>query len=164
MKTFISVIHTFHQSPLKYWLIKILTFSKKLKKTLKNTEKNGKTFIVGDLNSRTGSLTDILESDRYLDSEFDDDDMLYDDIFNGNNNIMKNRNNMDSMINENGRKLISLCKSTGHIIANGRLHNDMDGKFTYCSTRGESVTDYLLFNMFDTLCISDFDIIMLLIK
>ena len=36
----------------------------------------------------------------------------------------------------------------------------MDGKFsTYCSTRGESVTDYLLFNMFDTLCISDFDIL-----
>ena len=67
-------------------------------------------------------MTDILESDRYLDSEFDDDDMLYDDIFNGNNNIMKNRNNMDSMINENGRKLISLCKSSGHIIANGRLH------------------------------------------
>ena len=134
-------------------------FFEEIENNIEKYRKNGKTFIVGDLNSRTGSLTDILESDRYLDSEFDDDDMIYDDIFNGNNNIMKNRNNMDSMINENGRKLISLCKSTGHIIANGRLHNDMDGKFTYCSTRGESVTDYLLFNMFDTLCISDFDIL-----
>lgn len=39
----------------------------------------GKTFIVGDLNSRTGQLSDILEFDKYLDIEedFDDDNIEY---------------------------------------------------------------------------------------
>ena len=89
----------------------------------KNEEK--KTFVVGDLNSRIGCLSDILESDRYLDAEFDDND-IYDDEFYRDNNILKNRKNMDNIVDNNGRKLISLCKSTGHIIANGRLHNDSE--------------------------------------
>ena len=116
-----------------------------------------KTFIVGDLNSRTGRLSDILESDKYLDAEYDDNDILCDDEFYHDNNIFKSHRNMDSIVDNNGRKLIFLCKSTDHIIANGRLHKDTEGKFTFCASRGQSVTDYLLFNKFDTLSIFNFD-------
>lgn len=84
--------------------------------------------------------------------------MFYDDEF-YRDNVLKNRRNMDNIIDNNGRKLISLCKSTSHIIANGRLHNDTEGKFTFCASRGQSVTDYLLLNIFDTLSIFDFDVL-----
>ena len=102
MKTFIFVMHTFHQFHLKFYLIKILIFSKKLKRVLKNTTKMEKTFVVGYLNSRIGCLSDILESDRYLDAEIDDND-IYDDEFSRDNNILKNRKNMDNIVDNNGR-------------------------------------------------------------
>ena len=55
------------------------------------------------------------------------------------------------IIDGRGRRLLALCKTTNNIIANGRLHSDQEGKYTYCSQRGSSVTDYLLL---DKQCIS----------
>ena len=46
------------------------------------------------------------------------------------------RQNQDPVSDKNGEKLINLCKSTGHFIANGRLSNDKLGNYTFCSTRG----------------------------
>ena len=94
----------------------------------------GKTYVTGDLNSRTGTLSDILDFDAYLDTDQDDD--LQHVL---NMSTLPLRQNQDTVSDSNGQKLVSLCKSSGHIIANGRLFNDKLGKYTFCSTRGLSV-------------------------
>lgn len=68
------------------------------------------------------------------------------------------RNNCDHVVDINGKKLISMCKSTDHIIANGRLHGDKNGNYTFSSQRGLSVTDYLLLNKNDIISLHDFKI------
>ena len=65
----------------------------------------------------------------------------------------------DNMVNSNGRRLLSLCKSTNHIIANGRLHDDVPGRFTYCCERAMSVVDYVLLKPADFSSIIDFKIL-----
>jgi len=57
------------------------------------------------------------------------------------------RNNHDKVTDNHGQKLISLCKSTSHVIVNGRFKNDKNGQYTFVSPRGLSVTDYLLVNV-----------------
>lgn len=52
--------------------------------------------------------------------------------------------NQDHVIDIQGRALISMCKTTSHVIANGRLAQDKHGNYTFSSSRGLSVTDYLL--------------------
>ena len=48
-----------------------IDFFEELEKGIEKYGKLGKTFISGDLNSRTGKLSDILEPDRYLDADVD---------------------------------------------------------------------------------------------
>ena len=110
----------------------------------------GKLFIFGDLNSHSSNLSDVLHFDRYLDN----DDLVV------NSSDIPLRVNKDHVIDTNGRRLIDLCKSTGLIIANGRLHKDLQlGEYTYCSHGGMSVVDYLLFNYNDNKCITDFKVL-----
>ena len=59
----------------------------------------------------------------------------------------------------NGRKLLTLCKSTDHIIANGRLFYDQDGEFTFCCQRGLSVTDYRLLHVVDINALKHFEVL-----
>ena len=78
-----------------------------------------KTYIVGDLNSRTAQESDILDFDKYLDDiqKDEDDDEFLNDFLNSTYAI----NNKDHVIDSNGHKLLYLRKSTDHILANGRL-------------------------------------------
>lgn len=100
----------------------------------------GKTCITGDLNSRTGNLSDILEYDKYLDcfEELDTENI--------NTHFPVIRNNPDKVIDCNGKRLINLCRATNHIIVNGRLNKEQDNQFTFVSNRGLSITDYLIIN------------------
>ena len=134
-------------------------FFEELEKGIEKFGKYGKTFITGDFNSRTGQLSDVLEPDRYLDKYFDSENNFDVNAYFRFSNVPSIRNNMDHIIDNNGRKLISLCKSTDHIIANGRLSGDQDGKHTFCSARGLSVTDYLLLNINDIMSIHNFIIL-----
>ena len=120
----------------------------------------GKTYVTGDLNSKTARISDISEFEEYLDS--------YDDIQNNsfNNrpfiseqNQLPVRQNKNHVIDHNGQKLISLCKATEHLITNGRLHKDREGNFTFCSSRGLSVTDYLLCRILYIDSINNFEIL-----
>ncbi|CAC5418494.1 unnamed protein product [Mytilus coruscus] len=96
----------------------------------------GSVIVCGDLNSRTGELYDNLETDNL-------DRLIYgvesDDI----PSISKGRS-MDKVTNVFGRKLLQMCYNTGLTIANGGLGDDGDGKFTFCSSKGQSVNDYVL--------------------
>ena len=69
------------------------------------------------------------------------------------------RNNLDKVIDNHGHKLISLCKSTNHVIANGRFKNDKIGQYTFTPLRGLSVTDYLLVNINCVQLVHDFSIL-----
>ena len=94
--------------------------------------------IVGDFNSRTGELDDFLLNDNFLDQFEDSDDVS---IFKE-NNIPIQRSNCDRSINNNGRRLIELCKTHSLCIMNGRLGDDRGiGAFT-CDDA--SVIDYVI--------------------
>ena len=114
----------------------------------------GKTYVTGDFNSKTATMSDILDFDAYLDTDYDDD--LQHVL---NMSTLPMRQTQDTVSDSYGQKMISLCKSSGHIIANGRLLNDKLGKFTFCSTRGLSVSDYLLIDIFDIDSINNFEIL-----
>ena len=91
-------------------------------------------------------MSDILETDRFLDKNLNDDDDNFDNLLIDEMNTGTIQNNDDHVIESNGKKLISTCKATDHITANGRLYGDKYGSYTFCSQRGLSVTDYLLLN------------------
>ena len=95
--------------------------------------------MTGDFNSRTGQsseITDYLNFDSYLNVGMTD---------NHDNNDIPLRTSKDSVIDNYGRRLLDLCKSTGLIIANGRLGADKYiGDFTCITPRGQSVVDYFL--------------------
>ena len=110
----------------------------------------GKVFVSGDLNGRTATEKDFFDFDKYLDQN----------VLDTNSFDIPSRANQDIILDYNGRTLLDLCKSTGLLIANGRLFNDTDiGKFTFCSHRGQSTVDYLLLNFKDFENISYFDIL-----
>ncbi|VDI52740.1 Hypothetical predicted protein [Mytilus galloprovincialis] len=111
----------------------------------------GSVFVCGDFNSRTGLINDILPSDnldRYIDV------MWHDEVPN-----IPTRCSLDTIANRFGKLLIQLCYNTGLTICNGRLGNDRDGKFTFCSPNGRSLIDYMLASPNDYDKISNFGIL-----
>ena len=63
----------------------------------------------------------------------------------------------DSILDNNGRRLLNLCKSSGFLIGNGRLGADQYiGDFTCVTNQGRRVVDYfychiMTLNIFHTL-------------
>ena len=110
----------------------------------------GKIFITGDFNSHTASSDDYFEFDKYIDVNVSVMDTC----------TIPKRTNKDRVLDHHGLRMIDLCQSTGLLIANGRLSDDMNiGKFTFCSQLGQSTVDYLLLNLTDFDTISYFDIL-----
>jgi sorting nexin-29 len=80
--------------------------------------------IMGDLNARTGLLDDQLSERRSGDE-------------------IQCRVNADQSVNNNGRQLIELCRTTEMLIANGRYGVE-SSKMTCHTANGSSVVDYIL--------------------
>lgn len=105
--------------------------------------------IVGDLNSRTGSLSDTLVdavNRSFGEEEFD----LY---FNDECNIPC-RSSRDTEFNNYGMQLTRFCKVNKMCIINGRIEGDVEGKITCIANAGKSVVDYAIcdqsiFDLFD---------------
>jgi exonuclease III len=102
--------------------------------------KMGKCFLSGDFNARSGTEPDFctLNSlDKYLQlpSQLT---ALADTI--------RNRHNSDnSRVDDHGKQLLSLCRSSGLRIVNGRILGDSLGNYTCFSHTGSpSVIDYML--------------------
>ena len=111
----------------------------------------GKIFISGDMNSRTSNLSDELDFDHYVDN---DDSFMSDSV------ARPPRKNCDVKVDNNGRRLIDLCKATSLTIGNGRLHNDCNiGEFTFHSYNGSSTVDYLLLDKHDYKHVVHFNIL-----
>ena len=92
--------------------------------------------LIGDMNARTGILTDFIvnDDDQYLDLPADyipDCDLI-------------RRNNCDKVVNAFGRKLLELCSMAGIRIVNGRIFGDSMGKKTCHQWNGSSTVDYFI--------------------
>ena len=110
----------------------------------------GQLILLGDLNSRTGGLSDFS-----LDEEDDEINLLINDdrnivsedlIING---MSVTRENEDKGVNDYGRKLIRLSFMSQMILLNGRCGKDKDiGRVTFCEARKnkllKSTVDYVL--------------------
>ena len=99
--------------------------------------------LIGDFNSRTRKLNDIMlyESNDYVLTarEYKYPDTI--STFKG-LDIPLVRSNKDTDTNNNGHKLIELCKITELCIVNGRIGSDKDIGNTTCAEK--STIDYVL--------------------
>ena len=107
---------------------------------------NSKICLVGDFNSRTGTLPDQLEPDRHLltATGLEDyrDEIFIDDTFLNNLNIPTTRHNDDKIVDTNGRKMIEFCMDAGMLIVNGRFGKPkVSGRVT---CKGSSTVDYAI--------------------
>ena len=76
--------------------------------------------LLGDFNSRVGTLTDIEYDFVYDETQREENpSLLYFETHD-----LINRVNKDTHLNNNGKKLIELCKMSDLKIANGRMGKD----------------------------------------
>ena len=97
--------------------------------------------VMGDMNSRIGTLLDFIENDDIHNSIRD---ILEEVLEYDNDSIMPMRRTEDDFTNSFGRQLINLCKSTGLRVCNGRMSGDHNGKITFFNHLGSSLIDYAL--------------------
>ena len=93
--------------------------------------------LFGDFNARTGGLVDLISFDSIHHLPIDDN--IYSDAI-----VESVRNSCDNQSNQYGHQLIDLCKAASLCIVNGRSPGDSAGEFTYMSSLGQSVVDYLI--------------------
>ena len=101
---------------------------------LSKYERQGDLILMGDLNSRTGSILDYIANES-------NDYMPVPNIYTDTEYTFA-RNSQDNKVNSYGRKLIELCKTLPLRILNGRKLGDLLGNFTCQNSRGRSVVDY----------------------
>ena len=106
--------------------------------------------VAGDCNARVSVKNDYICLDRIIE-EIDGTDYIPD--------IPLKRYSKDSVSNDQGVKLLDLCKATSLRIANGRLGDDYGiGSFTYVNRNACSVIDYLLLKESDFKLVNNFKI------
>ena len=99
----------------KVLIDKDFDFLEEIEKGIEKFKRLGDTFIIGDFNSRTAQLSDVLLFDKYLDAAVaataaaaDDDDDVTNISY---ENLIMSRNK-DHVIDNNGKKLIALKQLT----------------------------------------------------
>ena len=131
-----------------------LIFFELLQNDVYDFENEGSIYLIGDWNSRVGVKHDYILFDKYND-QIDEDDYIPDNPI--------PRASLDKKCNSFGVRMLDLCKCTGLCIVNGRLGDDSNlGSYTYASTQGASVIDYLLtkeccFSTIDNFTIDSFN-------
>ena len=115
----------------------------------------GHVFVIGDLNSRTGMEPDFITFDGLHDGLhcLSDGFIAYEV-----DQPIPKRKSEDDQLNNFGRNLIQLCKSTGLKIINGRTSGDREGKLTFCNTNGTSVIDYVLTDKLSMPMVESFEV------
>ena len=92
--------------------------------------------LMGDFNSRTGTLCDFYDAfENFSDTELKQNT--------NSQGIVTDRYNSDKKVDTHGRNLIKMCRDFSLNIVNGRFGNDKkEGKFTCLKPTGHSVVDY----------------------
>ena len=91
--------------------------------------------LTGDLNARTGSALDFVDTDHCIHVP---------GISLPQKQNLKRRKNYDSQINEHGKSLLEICKTCDLRIVNGRTSGDSFGRITCHSPKGISTVDYFI--------------------
>lgn len=99
-------------------------------------KQKGAVILMGDLNARVGTNTDLIvnDSERYL--------PLGDNYTLDNN--LKERNSQDTTLDSRGKHLLEICIGAQTRILNGRKLGDSAGYFTSHQYNGSSVVDYAI--------------------
>ena len=119
--------------------------------------------LIGDFNARIQTLDDFLDADDFLVRHFDFDASMQ-EFYNASSilplvNMNRNRSSKDKTINNEGRLLLEVCKSSNLFILNGRCGKDKGtGSFTY---KNLSVIDYSIGSSQFLKFVSDFEIVKL---
>ena len=114
--------------------------------------------LCGDFNSRTGNLVDHYEHIPGTEGELER--LAHTSVISHDSRLRGKRFSQDSSINEYGRELLHICKSTGLSIMNGRIGKiENTGDFTCYKEKGASVVDYLMCKPNVMSCIRDFRIL-----
>ena len=138
----------------KYSKSRDIDFFNTLNEEVVTFQEKGSVFIQGDLNARTGSEVDFVQSGKRHDTleveEMDGDDDS------SSINCLNVRNSEDKTVNARGKELLDLCKFRKLAIVNGRKPGDIFGKYTCHNWNGSSVVDYFLSSIPSLSCISSF--------
>ena len=117
-------------------------------------------YLLGDFNARTGCTDDFVTADDYLVSHFEYDGSLL--IFYNRSTCLPeydmviNRVNIDSVINNGGNLLLDMCKTSNLFILNGRCGQDRGvGSLTF---KDISTIDYSLSSFEGLKFIGDFSV------
>ena len=103
-------------------------------------------YLAGDFNAQIANLSDYTTADDFLGKHFDLDEELS-PFYNQKSaleqlGIQVHRNSMDKKKNNNGFKLLEICKNDNLFILNGRFGTDKNtGSYTF---RESSVIDYVI--------------------
>ena len=117
---------------------------------LNYTSFNTPFLIIGDMNARTGILSDISNNDKFHTNSSVPERHI----------TATTRNNCDQMIDANGSKLIDLCKSYDMQIVNGRSKGDRWGNFTHSNkNKGESTVDMAILSDTMATISNDFEVL-----
>lgn len=107
---------------------------------------NGELIILGDLNARTGVLSEVSEAFDFEEDIITGEIVLSETTIDDNDFISHDlqvvRKNKDPKTNDYGHLLIKLCQLSGLFICNGRLKGDEEGCLTYTDKKGKSTIDY----------------------
>ena len=99
----------------------------------------GNIILLGDLNSRIGKEISNTNTNS-VNSHSLIDNMLPQEVC----TKIDSKSSCDNIINNFGKKLLSICKAFDLIVANGRCPGDMIGNFTCHTKRGASVVDLII--------------------
>ena len=118
----------------------------------------GNVIVIGDFNARTSDKDDFITNDVIQNDILREvsEILTYET-----DTVLPTRVNPDKTVNEYGRKLLSLCKSSGLRILNGRHNHGLDRDYTFMGARGLSVVDYCIstpnvFHLIEKFIISNF--------
>lgn len=138
----------------KYYKMQDTDYFEILESGVRKFSNLGKVSVIGDLNARTGSNSDLIADsdvfDKYIPTIENDSEK---DSF----EVKDERTSMDNICNSSGSKLLDICLGSDLKIVNGRLGNDKDiGQFTFMSNNGQSLIDYVLLSQSLFPLVSDF--------
>ncbi len=129
---YLSPANSSYSQKLEYSPFELLTYD-----IIKFNEK-GHIIVMGDFNSRTSTVSDLVVADKC------DRISALHDVHLDENVLCRNSEDQGSRVCSHGNQLLEMCRSANLKISNGRTAGDQDGRYTCHTYNGSSLVDYIL--------------------